>query len=67
MGKIHAMDYIKKCTPEMIEKMNKIRGEFKSLHDKINEEIPDSREKSVTLTNLEQSAMWALKAITHNQ
>lgn len=27
---------------------------------------PDSREKSLALTNLEQSLMWAVKSITHN-
>lgn len=27
---------------------------------------PESREKSLALTNLEQSLMWAVKSITHN-
>lgn len=44
----------------------KLREAFSDLHDKIEELAPVSRERSVALTNLETTAMWAIKAVVCN-
>lgn len=68
--------YSAKCTPEAFEIMMKIREAYKSLNDLL-EEIVDlntqtetkiyagPKEMSLAKTNLEQSSMWAIKAISH--
>lgn len=43
-----------------------IRMAYSDLHDLIERNAPESRERSVALTNLETSAMWAIKAIVCN-
>lgn len=47
-------------------KIAKIREAFSTLDDLITELAPPSREKSVALTNLETTAMWAIKAVVCN-
>lgn len=49
-----------------IEKIRVLREAFSELHDLIETTAPQSREKSVALTNLETTAMWAIKAIVCN-
>lgn len=49
-----------------LDKITKLREAFSRLHDEIGELAPDSREKSVALTNLETTAMWAIKAVVCN-
>lgn len=49
-----------------IEKIKTLREAFSSLHNLINEVAPNSREKSVALTNLETTAMWAIKSVVCN-
>lgn len=49
-----------------IEKVKKLRKAFAELHDLIKTETPASREQSVALTNLETTAMWAIKAVVVN-
>jgi hypothetical protein len=49
------------------ERYNRIRGLGAALADAINESCPDSREKSLALTNLEQAIMWANAAIARNE
>lgn len=44
-----------------------IRSEAKDLADKILIYCPESRERSLALTNLEQSVMWANAAIARNE
>jgi len=51
---------------EGLEKIAKLRKAFSDLHDLIEETAPASREKSVALTNLETTAMWAIKAVVCN-
>jgi len=51
---------------EGIGKIAEVRKAFSDLHDKIELLAPNSREKSVALTNLETTAMWAIKAIVCN-
>lgn len=49
-----------------VEKIAQLREAFSQLHDKIEELAPNSRERSVALTNLETTAMWAIKAVVCN-
>lgn len=48
------------------EKYNAIREKAKELAYLIDAECPNSREKSVALTNLETSVMWANASIARN-
>lgn len=51
---------------ESKEKIRKLREAFSNLDDLIKELTPGSREQSCAITNLEQSAMWAIKAVVVN-
>jgi hypothetical protein len=44
-----------------------IRGQAKELAYVINNSCPESREKSLALTNLQQAVMWANAAIAINE
>ncbi len=63
--------YSAKATPEALEKMMEIREAYKALGDLIaglnatGSLGVGGREKSLAITNLEQSAMWAIKSISH--
>ncbi|MEV2911430.1 hypothetical protein ABNF65_23200 [Paenibacillus larvae] len=48
------------------EKYTAIRGKAEELAHLIDESCPNSREKSLALTNLEQAVMWANAAIARN-
>lgn len=50
-----------------LEKYNAIREKAKELAYLIDKECPNSREKSVALTNLETSVMWANASIARNK
>lgn len=47
-----------------VTKMNTLRDEVRLLAMTVNALVPDSREKSLALTALEESLMWANKAIS---
>lgn len=49
------------------ERYTKIRNVAKELAFLIDECVPDSREKSVAMTNLEQVVMWANAGISRNE
>lgn len=49
------------------ERYTALRNRAKQLAHEINDLCPDSREKSLALTNLEQSIMWANAAIARNE
>lgn len=49
-----------------IEKIATLRKAFSEIHDVCSTNAPQSRELSVALTNLEQAAMWAIKAVVCN-
>lgn len=49
------------------ERYTKIRDTAKALAELINDECPDSREKSLAITKLEESVMWANAAIARNE
>jgi hypothetical protein len=55
-----------KPSPAGLEKISRLRQVFSDLHDLIEREAPNSRERSVALTNLETTAMWAIKAVVCN-
>lgn len=57
----HSMD------AEQISRSNEIREKAKELATLIASNCPDSREKSLARTKLEESLMWANKAISHEQ
>ncbi len=50
-----------------IEKYHAVREKAKELAHMIDELCPDSREKSIAMTNLEQSVMWANASIARNE
>lgn len=49
------------------EKYTAIREKAKELAYSINEVCPNSREKSVAITNLETAVMWANASIARNE
>lgn len=49
-----------------VGKIAELRQRFSELHDAILALAPESRERSVALTNLETTAMWAIKAVVCN-
>lgn len=55
-----------KPSEEGIEKIAKLRKAFSDLHDVVKATCPVTREQAVALTNLEQSAMWAIKSVVYN-
>jgi hypothetical protein len=50
-------------TPEAVARIEAIREHAKALGRVICDECPDSREKSLALTHLEETTMWAVKSI----
>lgn len=50
-------------TPEQLEKYALIRKRCGELGEMLQDICPDSRERSVAMTNLEQVAMWANASI----
>jgi hypothetical protein len=54
-------------TSSQQEKYVFLRDEAKELAYKINELCPDSREKSLALTKLEEAIMWANASIARNE
>lgn len=55
-----------KPSEDGLAKITRLREEFSRLQSTIEELCPQSRHKSVTLTNLETTAMWAIKAVVFN-
>lgn len=49
-----------------LAKITTLREAFSALHKTIEELAPASRERSVAITNLETTAMWAIKAVVVN-
>ena len=49
-----------------LAKIASLRESFSDLMEHIKAVCPDSREKSVAITNLEQAGMWAIKAVVSN-
>jgi hypothetical protein len=49
-----------------LERITYLRNKFSELEDAIKAHCPESRTRSVALTELETSAMWAIKSIVFN-
>ena len=49
------------------ERYERIRYKAKMLAAYINENCPDSREKSIAFTKLEEAVMWANASIARNE
>jgi uracil phosphoribosyltransferase len=46
--------------------INRLRAAFSFVEREIQACCPDSRQKSIAITNNEQTAMWAIKAVVFN-
>lgn len=55
-----------KPSEEGLKRITQLRQAFSNLHDVIEALAPNSREKSVAFTELETTAMWAIKAVVCN-
>lgn len=64
---MNLFDYNKKPTPHMLAQMENLRGRFKILSLAIKTGVPNSRERSLAITKLEEAAFWLNKAITHTE
>ena len=55
-----------KPSTEGLDKINELREVFSLVERKIKEICPESRQRAVAITNNEQTAMWAIKAVVFN-
>lgn len=55
-----------KPSPDGLDKINALREAFSGVQRAIEDHCPPSRQKSVAITELETSAMWAIKAVVFN-
>lgn len=55
-----------KPSPDGFDRINKLREAYSVVQRTIEEVCPPSRQKSVAVTELETSAMWAIKAVVFN-
>ena len=49
-----------------LEQITMLREMFSNVHDTIENVAPDSRERSIALTKLEELSMWSIKAVVCN-
>lgn len=62
----HPFEYVAP-TEESVEKIRQVRNAMKHLHDMIVAVIPASAERTLAIRKLEESSMWANKAIVFTQ
>lgn len=55
-----------KPSPDGLAKINRLRELFSEVEKTLKEVCPPSRHLSVAITNNEQTAMWAIKAVVFN-
>lgn len=55
------------ASPAVVKRFEDIRRSAKLLGDDIIDLVPESRERSLALTQLEQTVMWAIAGIARNQ
>lgn len=55
-----------KPSDDGMQKITELRAQFSTLKATIERVCPPSRHLSVALTNLETTAMWAIKAVVFN-
>jgi hypothetical protein len=56
-----------KPTDKSVAEIVSIREVLHRVHGLIQDIVPDSREKSIAITKLEEVSMWVNKAIVFNQ
>lgn len=56
-------EYLKPSDAQIAE-MGVLREAFAELTEKIEKRVPESRYRSLAITELEAAAMWTMKAIT---
>lgn len=55
-----------KPSEDGMKKINALREVFSLAEGVIRANCPDSRQRAVAITNNEQTAMWAIKAVVFN-
>lgn len=55
-----------KPSTDGLDRINKLRALFSEVERTILDVCPNSRHRSVAITNNEQTAMWAIKAVVFN-
>jgi len=56
-----------KANENQVDRYEYLRENAKALANAIDERVPDGREKSLALTNLEQAIFWANAGIARNK
>lgn len=49
------------------ERVAELREDFHLFLNRIDEMLPNSREKSIVITKLEEACMWAIKGISREE
>lgn len=52
---------------DQVDRYGSIRDKARELAEHINATVPESREKALAFTNLEQAVMWANAGIARNE
>ena len=55
-----------KPSEDGLAKITQLRDAFSNLNELIDAICPNSRERAITITNLETAAMWAIKSVVFN-
>jgi hypothetical protein len=58
--------YAEPFDEDQLDLSSTIRDAYAEVANKLDDLLPDSREKSLAITNLEQSGMWANTCIARN-
>lgn len=53
-------------TEDAVEVLNSVREAFENLLNEVEDSLPDSREKSLVVTNIEQAFLWAQQTVKVN-
>lgn len=64
---VHNLTNHPPATEGVVKRFEEIREAAKLFGGKIIQLVPDNREKSLALTQLEQTVMWAIAGIARNQ
>ena len=67
MDDLHNRFVYHNANPNQTQKMENIRKNFLALAELLNEMCPEGREKSLSITSLEQAQFWANASIVRNE